>query len=161
MILVAIGSNLPSFGRSPGETCRWAAQQLDTLGGLRLRGLSKWYRTVPVPRSDQPDYVNGVAHLAGNATPGGLLTALHAIEACAGRMRTVPNAARTLDLDIIAIDDLVWDAVNLVLPHPRAHLRGFVLLPLRDVAPEWVHPRLGMSVDALIRRLGTDQGLAP
>lgn len=163
MILVAIGANLPDQdGRDPLATCRAAAASLDAIPGLRLRGLSAWYETAPVPPSGQPNYVNGVAHLTGSMEPGALLAILQAIEAQAGRTRGVPNAARTLDLDIIAIGDLVRPAPDPVLPHPRAHERAFVLLPLIDIAPGWVHPRLGKSATALfaalpaqgIRRLG-------
>ncbi len=159
MILVAIGANLPGVGGQPPiETCRAAALALDRLQGLRLVGLSRWYRTRPEPQSDQPDYVNGVAHLSGNTDPATLLGALLRIEAAAGRERTVANAARSLDLDIIAMDALVRDRPDPVLPHPRAHQRGFVLLPLRDVAPRWVHPRLGRSVEALIAELSPAAG---
>ena len=154
MILVAIGANLPFGRRSPLETCRWAAGELDRLPGLRLRGLSRWYRTVPLPPSDQPDYINGVAHLAGEISPEELLAGLREIETRAGRVRGEPNAARTLDLDIIAMGRLVRDAPDPVVPHPRAHVRGFVLWPLRDVAPDWRHPRLGVGVGELIARLG-------
>src|SRR5690349_9475501 len=101
MILVAIGANLPgSDGAAPIETCRRAAAALDRISGLRLRALSRWYETAPVPRSGQPSYVNGVAHLEGEIRPEALLAELQAIEAREGRVRSVPNAARTLDLDI-------------------------------------------------------------
>jgi 2-amino-4-hydroxy-6-hydroxymethyldihydropteridine diphosphokinase len=154
MILIAIGANLPFEGRSPVDTCRWAVTALDRLPGVRLRGLSSWYRTAPVPPSDQPDYINGVAHLLGEISPEELLTRLREVEAMAGRVRGALNAARTLDLDIIAIGGVVRDAPDPILPHPRAHLRGFVMWPLRDVAPDWVHPRLGVGVGALIEGLG-------
>lgn len=161
MILVAIGANLPGpGGEAPLETCRAAAVALDGLPGLRLRGLSRWWRTAPVPPSGQPDFVNGVALLAGDADPAALLAALHGIEARAGRRRGVPNAARTLDLDLIAMDGLVRDAPDPVLPHPRAHLRAFVLRPLADVLPDWVHPRLGVQVGRLLAGVA-DQDVVP
>jgi len=78
---------------------------------------------------------------------------LHAIEAAFGRTRDAPDGPRTLDLDIIAIDDLVRDAPDPVLPHPRAHLRAFVLRPLAEVAPGWLHPRLHRGVADLIATL--------
>jgi 2-amino-4-hydroxy-6-hydroxymethyldihydropteridine diphosphokinase len=106
-----------------------------------------------VPPSGQPDYVNGLVRLEGTADPAGLLARLHAIEARAGRVRGPANAARPLDLDIIELNGLVRDAPDPVLPHPRAHLRGFVLGPLRDVAPDWVHPLLGIGAGALLRNL--------
>ena len=154
MILVAIGANLPDRdGRSPLATCQAAVGALGALPGLRLVAVSPWYRTAPVPPSGQPDYVNGLVRLEGTADPAGLLARLHAIEARAGRVRGPANAARPLDLDIIELNGLVRDAPDPVLPHPRAHLRGFVLGPLRDVAPDWVHPLLGIGAGALLRNL--------
>jgi 2-amino-4-hydroxy-6-hydroxymethyldihydropteridine diphosphokinase len=88
VILVALGANLPApDGTPPLASCRRAAASLDALPGLRLRGLSRWWRSAPVPASDQPDYVNGVALLAGRAEPAALLRALHAIEERFGRRR--------------------------------------------------------------------------
>lgn len=153
-ILVAIGANLAGpDGAPPLQTCRRAAAALDGIPGLRLRALSRWFRTAPVPPSGQPDYVNGVALLTGGISPEALLAALQAIEQAHGRVRGVPDAARTLDLDIIAMGDLLRDAPDPVLPHPRAQLRGFVLRPLLDVAPSWVHPRLRRDAAALLAAL--------
>lgn len=155
MILVAIGANLPdAAGRSALSTCRWAATALDALPGLRMRGLSRWYASRPVPEADQPDYVNGVAHLVGQSAPLELLRHLHGIEDRAGRVRGAPNAARTLDLDLIAFGDAVWTGPVLALPHPRAHLRPFVLAPLSDVAPGWRHPPSGAGVSELLAAAG-------
>ena len=158
-VFVAVGANLSGpDGAPPIATCRAAVAALDALPGLRLRGLSRWYRTAPLPPSGQPDYVNAVAHLRGDADPAALLVALQALEARAGRIRGVPNAARTLDLDIIAMDGLVRDAPDPIVPHPRAHERRFVLMPLAEVAPGWVHPVLRQTVEALIALL-PDQGV--
>jgi 2-amino-4-hydroxy-6-hydroxymethyldihydropteridine diphosphokinase len=157
MILVAIGANLArAGGESPLETCRSAAVCLDQMADMRLCGLSRWYETDPMPPSGQPPYVNAVAHLAFTGValdPASVLDRLMRIEARFERQRGEANAARTLDLDIIAIGDMVRDAPDPILPHPRAHLRGFVLLPLLDVAPGWVHPRLGETARALLARL--------
>jgi 2-amino-4-hydroxy-6-hydroxymethyldihydropteridine diphosphokinase len=154
VILVAIGANLPDrAGRDPLATCRQAAEALRALPGMRVVAVSPWYRTAPVPPSGQPDYVNGVVRLEGDADPADLLARLQAIEAQAGRVRGEANAARTLDLDIIDLNGAVRAAPDPVLPHPRAHLRGFVLRPLHDVAPDWVHPLLGAGAGALLRGL--------
>jgi 2-amino-4-hydroxy-6-hydroxymethyldihydropteridine diphosphokinase len=169
MILVAIGANLPGpRGAPPIDTCRSAVIALDTLPGLRLRTLSRWYLTAPVPPSGQPPYVNAVAALrcepgTARPDPASLLAALQAIEARAGRVRGDPNAARTLDLDIIAMGrdgQLVRTTPDPILPHPRAHERAFVLAPLLDVAPGWVHPVLRRSARDLLHDL-PPQGIAP
>jgi 2-amino-4-hydroxy-6-hydroxymethyldihydropteridine diphosphokinase len=122
--------------------------------------VSRWYRTAPIPPSGQPDYVNGVVRLEDTADPAWLLARLQAIEQLAGRVRGAPNAARTLDLDIIAVDDVLRDEPDPVLPHPRAHERAFVLVPLADVAPDWRHPRLGRTAGELVSML-PPQGITP
>jgi 2-amino-4-hydroxy-6-hydroxymethyldihydropteridine diphosphokinase len=126
-----------------------------------LRALSRWYLTEPIPPSGQPPYVNAVAALGveppnTEPDPAALLAMLQAIEADAGRMRGERNAARTLDLDIIAMGEggrMVRTMPDPILPHPRAHLRAFVLVPLLDVAPSWVHPVLGRGPADLLRDL--------
>lgn len=150
-LLIAIGANLESStGRTPLQTCQWAVLQLAALPELRLVAQSRWYRSAPVPPSGQPDYVNGVVRLSGAAEPHRLLASLHAIEAEAGRVRGEANAARTLDLDLLAVDELMIASATLTLPHPRMHARAFVLAPLVEVAPDWVHPRLKRNVAELL-----------
>jgi 2-amino-4-hydroxy-6-hydroxymethyldihydropteridine diphosphokinase len=159
MILIALGANLPApDGTPPLATCQAAAEALCRLPGLRFHALSRWYRTAPIlsrvgAPAGQPDYINGVAALAGQIDPAALLARLQAIETAAGRRRGALDGPRTLDLDIIAIDDLVRDAPDPLLPHPRAHLRAFVLCPLAEVAPGWLHPRLHRTVEELLAAL--------
>lgn len=150
MILIAIGANLPGpAGETPLAACQAAVQALAAMPDLRLESVSAWYETAPVPPSGQPNYINGVARLSGwTGSPEALLAALQAIETRFGRVRGEPNAARTLDLDLIDLDGIVRAAPDPILPHPRAHLRAFVLRPLLDVAPDWVCPGIG--------RLGRD-----
>ena len=146
ILLVALGSNLPSAeGQSSLELCQWAVQQLANCPALSLQATSAWYRTAPVPLSDQPDYINGVIRLSGAIDPADLLALLHAIETEAGRVRTAPNAARVLDLDLLAVGNHIIDRPSLILPHPRLTERAFVLYPLCDVAPLWQHPQLGQT----------------
>jgi len=158
LVLIAIGANLPGpHGEAPLETCRRAVTLLNSLPVLRLFAVSRWYLTSPVPASRQPDYVNAIAALLpapGTAIdPAALLADLLAIETTCGRQRGEANAARTLDLDIIAIGDLVRSEPDPILPHPRAHERMFVLVPLIDAAPTWVHPVLGLTAAELLSRL--------
>jgi len=120
------------------------------LPGLHLRRVSRWFETRPVPASDQPSFINGVALLTGMAEPYHLLQALHRVEAAAGRVRGARDAARTLDLDLLAMDGLVVTTPELVLPHPRLQDRAFVLAPLLDILPSWRHPILNMTVETML-----------
>ena len=153
--LVAIGANLPRpDGASAIETCRRAVNELGSIPGMRVVAVSSWWESVPIPPDPaSPPYINGVARLEGEAAPEALLAALHAIEDTAGRARPYVNAPRVLDLDLIDLGGRVRDGPKLVLPHPRAHLRAFVLRPLAEVAPGWVHPLLRQPVEALIEAL--------
>ena len=169
MILVAVGANLlTAEGSTPYQSCLAAVEALRLLPEVTVAAVSRWYRSEPVPRSDQPDYVNGVVRLEAapgldEPGPAALLAALQRIERAHGRERSVANAARTLDLDIIAMGEgggLVRAAPDPVLPHPRTHLRSFVLLPLRDVAPAWVHPGCRLTVAELVERVLRDHPLA-
>ena len=166
MILIAIGSNLASTdGGTPYQCCIGAVEALSLLPGLTVAAVSRWYRSAAVPRSDQPDYVNGVARLEAGIgleepDPASLLASLQEIERTGGRRRSVANAARTIDLDIVAMGpagSMLRSAPDPVLPHPRAHLRAFVLLPLRDVAPDWIEPRSRLAVTQLIDLLADDE----
>lgn len=150
--LVAIGANLPRADGAPAiDTCRWAAGRLAEVPGMRVAAVSSWWASAPIPPDPgAPDYVNGVALLEGETTPETLLAALHALEAEAGRARPYPNAPRVLDLDLIDLGGRVRAGPDPVLPHPRAHLRAFVLRPLAEVAPGWIHPVLRVPVEALL-----------
>ena len=150
MILIGIGGNLaaPGFG-SPQETVSAGLAQLPRVG-VRLVRHSRWYLSEPVPPSDQPWYVNGVVAVATELAPAVLLTALLALETRFGRRRSAPNAARTLDLDLLDYDGRQCESEHLTLPHPRLHERRFVLLPLAEIAPGWRHVRLGMTASELL-----------
>ncbi len=152
MILIAIGSNLSSVAGTPLQTCN-AALKLLPERGIVVTRTSNWYETPPVPVSDQPWFVNGVAIVETTLTPAEVLSVLHDIEQNFSRVRHERNAARTLDLDLLAYGNQVRESGSLVLPHPRLHQRGFVLYPLRDVAPDWVHPILGKTARELAETL--------
>lgn len=152
-VLISIGANLASQdGREARATCAAAVEALRALPGLRLVRSSRWYATAPIPPGGPP-YVNGVTWLDGAADPAGLLALLQAIEARAGRVRSTANAPRTLDLDIVAMGAVVRVAPDPVLPHPRAHLRRFVMQPLADLLPDWRHPLLHRTAAQVLAAL--------
>ena len=157
MILVGIGSNLaaPGYG-SPQDTVEAAVAALPRVG-VAVVGRSPWYLSEPVPASDQPWFVNGVVAVATELPPPVLLARLLALEARFGRERGARDAARTLDLDLLDYDGRQCSTATLELPHPRLHERRFVLVPLCDIAPEWRHPRLGLTASELLRRLPPGQ----
>jgi 2-amino-4-hydroxy-6-hydroxymethyldihydropteridine diphosphokinase len=161
MILISIGANLPSTAEQPPlETCRNIPDAIKRTCRLTLVATSRWYETSPVPPSGQRNFINGIARFTGEIDPAHLLEQLHALETRAGRVRSVANAARPLDLDIVAINDLVRNG-RPILPHPRAHERRFVLRPLIDVAPEWIHPTLCKSAIELLEQLTSDELCRP
>jgi 2-amino-4-hydroxy-6-hydroxymethyldihydropteridine diphosphokinase len=154
MILIAIGANLPrQDGSTPIETCRAAVPLLRALPGLVFVALSAWYRAASIPKGDLPDYCNGMIRLEGDIDPAGLLETLLDIERQFGRERSLPFASRTLDLDIIDLNGAIRATPDPILPHPRAHLRAFVLRPILDVAPAWRHPICRSSVTTLLAEL--------
>lgn len=159
MILIAIGANLPSAVGPPRATCEAALTALASGGAVAVKQ-SRWFSTEPQPPSGQPSFVNGVAQLRTKLKPAELLDLLHRVETAFGRERSVVNAARTLDLDLLDFDGLVQDGPP-ALPHPRMDGRTFVLLPLADVAPVWRHPVSGRSVQELIAGIAQDQGVRP
>jgi 2-amino-4-hydroxy-6-hydroxymethyldihydropteridine diphosphokinase len=158
-VFIGLGANLPHerFG-SPRQTLEAALSDLDRRGVRTVR-VSPWYRTAPIPASDQPWYVNAVAEVASDLPADALLAELHAVEAAFGRARTVPNAARPIDLDLLDFHGQIaaGGPKQATLPHPRMTDRAFVLHPLADLAPEWRHPVSGLSVHALIEALPADQ----
>jgi 2-amino-4-hydroxy-6-hydroxymethyldihydropteridine diphosphokinase len=157
MILIALGANLdhPEHG-SPRHTLEAALGALEAQG-IRILQRSRWYESAAWPPSDQPDYVNGAALIESDLAPEALLDLLHQVEASFGRKRGEPNAARTLDLDLLAYhQEQRDDPEGLVLPHPRLQDRAFVLLPLMEVAPGWRHPVSGKSIAEMARALKPD-----
>ncbi len=157
MILVGIGSNLAARQfASPHDTAAAALAQLPAIGvAVLLR--SRWYLSEPVPPSDQPWYVNGVAAVETGLAPTALLDALLALETRFGRRRGGRNAARTLDLDLLDYHGRQCATRRLVLPHPRLHERRFVLAPLAEIAPRWRHSRLGLTAAELLAGLPPGQ----
>jgi 2-amino-4-hydroxy-6-hydroxymethyldihydropteridine diphosphokinase len=157
MILIGIGGNLesPEYG-SPRKTLGAALAALET-DGISILARSSWYRSEPIPRSSQPWFVNAIVSIATALGPKKLLAALQSIETRFGRVRSEPNAARVLDLDLIDYQGKVMRTPSLVLPHPRLHQRRFVLAPVVEIAPGWRHPLSGLTAEQLLGQLSDEQ----
>ena len=139
---IALGSNL-------GESLTTLENALQTLSetiGITLTSHSSWYKTKPVGGPPQPDYVNGCALVKVNLDPHKLLETILGIEQKFGRVRKEHWGARTLDLDLILYDDLILDTPDLQIPHPRMRERAFVLIPLAEIAPNWIEPVSGKKI---------------
>jgi 2-amino-4-hydroxy-6-hydroxymethyldihydropteridine diphosphokinase len=158
-IFIALGANLEH--RTYGPPRRVLEAALAELGrkGVLVRRVSPWYRTAPVPASDQPWYVNAVAEVATDLGADALLARMHEVEDAFGRVRTVPNAARLIDLDLLDFHGEIATGGpgRAILPHPRMEARAFVLRPLADLAPDWRHPRTGATISTLLAALPADQ----
>lgn len=162
-ILIAYGSNLPaSFPSEQLSASQAFATVVKTLQGkgLHLTKISRLWRSQAWPDASDPPYVNAVVAIETDLQPIELMKSLHDVEREAGRMRDgTPNRPRVLDLDLIAYGrDVLDGADGLVLPHPRAAERAFVMGPLSDILPDWRHPVLKVTAGNLYKRatVGTD-----
>ncbi len=142
---VALGANIGE----PVKHLRAAVADLAALPGTRVAARSSLYRSAPVGLLNQPDFINAVIAIDTQLAPLALLHQLLAIEACHGRVRSIPNAPRTLDLDLLLHGDTVLHDSELTLPHPRMHQRAFVLRPLLEIDAALVLPGLGAARDHL------------
>jgi 2-amino-4-hydroxy-6-hydroxymethyldihydropteridine diphosphokinase len=152
-----LGSNLSGrYGSS--EALLEAALARFADAGLKVLKRSSWWRSAAWPDPNGPEYRNGVALVEADGEPEAMLQALLSLERAFGRDRSLPNAPRTLDLDLIAHGRVILDSPGLSLPHPRAHERLFVMGPLAEIAPRWRHPVLGRTAAELAAqaRVGRD-----
>jgi 2-amino-4-hydroxy-6-hydroxymethyldihydropteridine diphosphokinase len=155
---IGIGSNLGK----PHLHCLDAVHRLGVVPESRVTGLSPWYLSRPVGVAGQGWFVNGVARMETGLPAGDLLDALLGIEAELGRVRVRRWEARIIDLDLLLYDDLDIREEVLTVPHPRLHLRRFVLVPLCDLDPALLHPSLGRRMCDLLADLDSEgQDLIP
>ncbi|HTQ14706.1 MAG TPA: 2-amino-4-hydroxy-6-hydroxymethyldihydropteridine diphosphokinase [Rhizomicrobium sp.] len=158
MILLALGANMAFNNTRPEQTLH---ATIAAMKGpeVHILSISPFYETPAWPDPNDPPFVNAVCRVACSLNPKQLLSRLHGIEDRFGRMRLARNSPRTIDIDIIDFDGRV-EAGPPTLPHPRLVSRGFVLIPLRDVAPDWRHPATGQSVDELVAALPPEARIA-
>lgn len=170
--LIAMGANLPSATGTALETLN-KSLELFLSESLQVVRISKWFSTPAFPADSGPDFVNGAVMVETKLSPERVLAALHSIEAAMGRTRENRWEPRLCDLDLIAYDDIVlpdlktfkhWESLDLtsqqsqtpetlIIPHPRLQDRSFVLVPLNDIAPDWVHPVSGITVSEMLAAL--------
>ena len=151
---IAIGGNVVGSGFGDVRATLQAVLSEIPDDDIQIIRCSSWYQSSAVPASDQPDFLNAVMQVHTTLSADDMLSHLLQIELSFGRVRSVPNAARTVDLDIISFERLVCDTPRLQLPHPRMGVRKFVMLPLAEIAPDWQHPVTGMTASEMARLLG-------
>jgi len=144
-VIIALGSNLGA----PDEALAAALIHLQS-AGLTVLSRSRWWRSAAWPDASQPPYLNGVVILETGRQAQEVMSILLTIETAFGRQRALPNAPRILDLDLIAYGRDILAEPGLTLPHPRAYERRFVMGPLAEIAPDWLHPVLGQTAEALV-----------
>lgn len=152
---IMLGSNLGDSRKSLAD----ARKYLNVYAGTVLAS-SGLYETAPWGVSDkQNNYLNQALIIKTYKSPGQLINTCLAIERIMGRVRTETNAARIIDIDILLMDQLVVDQANLVLPHPRLHLRKFCLQPLSEIAPNVIHPVFAESIEVLLKKQEDDSAV--
>lgn len=160
MIYIGIGSNLNGKNNeTPLQNCKKALVELKK--EVNICKISSWYKSEPIPVSNQPWFINGVIEISTNKSSLDLLEFILSIEKVFGRVREKKNEARILDLDIIDYKKKILYIKNkLIIPHPRMHERSFVLQPLSELNPKWIHPIKKKGIKELIRNLNDKQKIS-
>ena len=152
-IIIGVGGNINSEdGIHPVEICNKAINSFHHYS-IEVKKQSKWYNSEPIPKSDQPNFFNCVVIASTKLNEYDVLKFLHKIEAEFGRRRNKVNAPRSIDLDLIDYSNKVSKNNKLIIPHPRAHLRKFVMGPLAEINPNWIHPILKVNVLDILKKL--------
>jgi 2-amino-4-hydroxy-6-hydroxymethyldihydropteridine diphosphokinase len=149
-VYIALGTNIGERQKN----IQLAIQAIQSQ--VRLLAQSSVYQTAPVGYLDQADFLNQVIKVETQRTPETLLWFLKEQERDMGRMKTFRDGPRVIDLDILFFNELELELPDLQIPHPRLHERAFVLVPLSEIAPEFVHPILKLSVSQLLAKVGSE-----
>lgn len=149
-VYLGLGSNLGERGQNLREALRLLGNDVG------IEAVSSFYETDPVGYLDQPDFVNAVCYGNTDLDPREMLDLAMSIESQMGRQPSFPNGPRLIDIDILAYGGLVLCTPELTIPHPRLAERAFVLAPLAEIAPDWVHPVLGKTARELASAIGYD-----
>ena len=150
---IGIGSNL----ESPAENCLKAVERINAHPDLTLVARSSLYQSEPFGITNQDWFVNSVAQLTTSLSPGKLLRACLSIEQAMGRTRAKKWGPRIIDLDILFYDDLILKQEGLKIPHPGIAERSFVLAPMNEIAPEFIHPKHKKSIQTLLLEIPNPQ----
>jgi 2-amino-4-hydroxy-6-hydroxymethyldihydropteridine diphosphokinase len=153
MIFLNIGSNLDSINGNRIFNLK-KTLELIKLEKIKIIKLSSTYETPSYPNKKNPKFINIGVQIKCSFSPTNLLKKFNKIEKKLQRTRGVKNQPRTCDIDLIDYDGKVLNTKKIVIPHPKAHLRNFVLFPMKEICPAWIHPVLNKKIDFLIKKLG-------
>ena len=152
-VIIGIGGNIKTEdGTHPIKVAMTALQFLKHYS-IKVTEQSSWYETEPIPKSDQPNFFNSIIFATTNLNELDVLKSLHEIEHILGRKRKVANEDRVIDLDLIAYSNKILRNKKIIVPHPRAHKRRFVMEPLSELDQNWVHPVLKININKILKNL--------
>ena len=153
-IIIGIGGNINSKDNAhPIQVAKKAINYLKDYS-IVVTNQSSWYETEPIPKSEQPNFFNCIIFANTVLNELDVLKSLHEIEHKLGRRRKAINEARIIDLDLIDYSNKIVKNKEIVIPHPRAHQRRFVMEPLSELDKNWVHPNLKINVNKILKKLG-------
>ena len=156
-IIIGIGGNIKSEdGDHPIKVAMKAIRYLEDYS-INITNQSSWYETEPIPKSDQPNFFNCIVFAKTVLNELDVLNSLHEIEYRLGRRRTLVNGARVIDLDLIDYSNKILKNKEIVIPHPRAHQRRFVMEPLAELDKNWIHPVLKINIKKILAKLNNQK----
>jgi len=152
-LIIGVGGNLNSSdGLHPIQVGKKAILQMQSFS-IKVQKVSSWYVSEPIPISDQPNFFNCIVFANTYLNEFDILKNLHQIEANLGRLRVNINEPRSIDLDLIDFCNRISKDNRLIIPHPRAHLRRFVMEPIAEIDPSWVHPIQKLNAKQILSKL--------